>query len=158
MRTISYRLGDLAKATIGIGYEGENEHTRVQIDAGDVFAEYPEAVATMTVQPPKGNMYPVIVTRDGNMIIWDVTDSDLASKGTGELQLTFTDDNVVVKSCIAALNVKRSLQAQGPAPDPVQNWVDSATETLAGTGRHSGHNQRCAGSSKRIRRVRRPEG
>ncbi len=131
MRTISYRLGDLAKAIIDIGYVAENERTRVRIDAGDVFAEYPEAVATMTVQPPKGSAYPASVTRDGNIVIWDIMDSDLASRGQGEIQLTFTEGETVVKSCISRINVSRSIVGSGTAPEPVQDWVTNANETLA---------------------------
>ena len=37
MRTVSYRLGDLARATINIGKVAENEYTRVQFNAEQVF-------------------------------------------------------------------------------------------------------------------------
>ena len=131
MRTISYRLEDLKKVTIHIGYVGENEHTRVNIDAGEVFAENPDAVVTMKVQPPRGEVYPVTVSREGDIVTWDVKDSDLVSRGAGEIQLTFTEGTKVIKSCIARISIDRSIVGNGTAPDPVQDWVDSANEKLA---------------------------
>ena len=131
MRTISYRLEDLKKVTIHIGYVGENEHTRVNIDAGEVFAENPDAVVTMKVQPPRGEVYPVTVSREGDIVTWEVKDSDLVSRGAGEIQLTFTEGTEVIKSCIARISIDRSIVGNGTAPDPVQDWVDSANEKLA---------------------------
>ena len=39
MRTVTYKLDDLKKVAIHIGKVAENEYTRVQIDAGDIYAE-----------------------------------------------------------------------------------------------------------------------
>ena len=130
MRTISCKLEDLKNMTLHIGYEGENDYTSVRIDAGSVFAEYPDAVPSLKVQPPKGNMYPVIVARDGDTVIWNVKDSDTASNGNGEIQLTFTEGTVIRKSCTGKTNVHRSLKATGPAPDPLIDFLDMAEETV----------------------------
>ena len=131
MRTISYRLDDLKKARLSIGYEGENEHTQVRIDCADVFAEYPNAVATMTIQPPTGTAYPKTVETDGETVVWNVTASDLAANGYGEIQLTFTENNVIVKSVVSSFNVTRSIIGSGTAPDPVADWIEDANEKLA---------------------------
>ena len=131
MRTISYRLDDLKKARLSIGYEGENEHTQVRIDCADVFAEYPNAVATMTIQPPTGAAYPKTVETDGDTVVWNVTASDLAANGYGEIQLTFTENNVIVKSVVSSFNVTRSIIGSGTAPDPVADWIEDANEKLA---------------------------
>lgn len=130
MRTISYRLEDLKKVTIHIGYVGENEHTRVNIDAGEVFAENTDAAVTMKVQPPRGTAYPVTVNRDGDIVTWDVKNSDLVSRGAGEIQLTFTEGTEVIKSCIARISIDRSIVGDGTTPDPVQDWIDTANEKL----------------------------
>ena len=130
MRTVSYRLGDLARATINIGKVAENEYTRVQFNADQIFAEYPSATPSMAVISPAGVKYPAVVTREGNLIIWDVTDADLTAEGMGELQLTLTENGVVCKSFIARTRIERSIVADGEAPDPVQNWLDEAAEVL----------------------------
>ena len=130
MRTVSYRIGDLNKAVIHIGKVAENEHTRVQIDAGEIFAEYPNAAASLAVQPPEGQAYPVNVTRDGDLVLWDVKDSDLAAEGHGEIQLTFTEGSVVVKSTICRISVCRSIVGDGEAPTPIEDWIEEAQGVL----------------------------
>ena len=130
MRTVSYRLGDLARATINIGKVAENEYTRVQFNAEQIFAEYPAATAALSVINPEGTAYPAVVTREGDLIIWDVTDADLTAAGMGELQLTLTENGVVIKSYIARTRIERSIVASGSTPDPVQNWLDEAAEVL----------------------------
>jgi len=130
MRTISYKLDDLKKVVIPIGYEGENDHTRVIIDAGEVFKQYPAAAATLKVKPPHGTIYPVVVSREGDTVIWDVKETDCASNGTGEAQFTFTENSVIVKSMVTKININRSLVATGPAPDPIEDWLDEANEAL----------------------------
>ena len=134
MRTISYKLDDLKKVVIPIGYEGENNHTRVIIDAGEVFKQYPAAVATLKVKPPHGTIYPVVVRREGDTVIWDVKETDCASNGTGEAQFTFTENSVIVKNDVTKININRSLVATGPAPDPIEDWLDEATEVLDDLG------------------------
>lgn len=130
MRTVSYRLADLSKATIRIGRVGENDYTRVIFDSKTVFDDYPRAVPALTVKPPAGAAYPAVATREGDLVIWDVTDSDLVVNGYGEAQLTFTEDGVVCKSCIAKVIVDRSIRASGQAPDPVEDWLTAANTAL----------------------------
>ena len=130
MRTVTYRLADLQRASISIGFVGENEYTRVQFDALKVFDEYPSAIPSLSVVNPAGTAYPAVVTHDGDYVIWDVQDSDLAVQGRGEAQLTFTSDGVVVKSYVFRTVIDRSVVANGETPDPVQNWLDEAADVL----------------------------
>lgn len=131
MRSISYRIEDMKSAVISLGFVGENERTQVILDSAKVFGEYPEAVPTLAVIPPEGAAYPKTVTRDGNSVIWEVTDSDLAAEGDGEIQLTFTEGSVVAKSYTGRFRVCRSIVADGEAPDPVTDWITEANEKLA---------------------------
>jgi len=130
VRTISYKLDDLKKAIIRIGYVGENQHTQVRIDCKDLFKEYPDAAVSAAIVSPAGQSYPKVVTVDGSTVVWDVTDSDLAAEGDGEIQLTFTEGGVVAKTAVARFNVYRSITADGPAPDPVDDWLQEASEAL----------------------------
>ena len=130
MRSVSVRLEDLQKIIIPIGFVGENEHTRVLIDAGRVLDEYPEATATLTVAPPYGDPYPAVVTRDGKTVIWDVTDSDLIQEGQGEIQLSFTVGEVVAKSYIGRTRVNRSIVPASDIPDPMDDWLTRAGALL----------------------------
>lgn len=129
--TVSYKLEDLKKGVIiPIGFVGENDFTRVIFDAEEIYKKFPNASVSMKVQPPKGVIYPATVTRDGNTVIWQVKEADVANRGGGELQLTFTDGETKIKTYIARTDVKRSLAGNGHAPDPVQDWVDNAEEVL----------------------------
>ena len=130
MRTISYKLDDLKKTVIKIGYVGENRHTQVRLDCTDLFKEYPDAAVSASIVSPAGQSYPKVVTVDGSTVVWDVTDSDLAAEGDGEIQLTFTEGGVVAKTAVARFNVYRSITAEGPAPDPVDDWLQEASEAL----------------------------
>ena len=130
MRTVSYRLADLSNVTISLGFVGENEHTRVQFDAKKIFEQYPDAIPALTVRPPNGDAYPAVITLDGDLVIWDVSDSDLAYQGTGEIQLVFTEGETVAKSYIARTRISRSIVPTGEAPTPVENWMAHAAEVL----------------------------
>lgn len=131
MRTVSIRLIDLQVMKINLGFVGENEHTRVLIDCKKAFDQYPGAVPSLTVKPPQGDPYPAIVSRDGDIVSWDVTNSDLVYDGEGEIQLSFTQDNVVMKTYKGRTTIDKSILPSGEAPTPIQNWLDDANVALA---------------------------
>lgn len=141
MRIEYINLDKLASTVIGIGYEGEQNHTRVIIRCGAFFAKYPEANAGMAVEPSAGGIYPVALERDEGDLIWDVSPADLAPGGRGRLQLTFTDgiedDAEIIKSVIGAYEIQASLEVTGEAPDPIQNWIDDANAVLEEFGKIS---------------------
>ena len=126
MRSVSIRLIDLPKITIPIGFAGENLYTRVQIDCKKVFDEYPNASVSLTIKPPKSVPYPAFVTRENDIVIWDVSNSDLTQNGQGEIQLTFSVDEIIVKSYIGKIKIERSLLPEGEAPDAIQDWITRA--------------------------------
>lgn len=131
MRTVTYRLADLNRAVIPLGFVGENNHTRVIFDASKVFAEYPAAVPALTVQPPQGTSYPAVVVRDGDYVHFDVSDSDLIHAGTGELQLAFVQDAVHVRTFIARTRIDRSIVPTGEIPEPLEDFLEAASAAVA---------------------------
>lgn len=132
MRSVSIRLCDLERATIPIGFAGENLHTKINIDCMKMFEEYPTAIVSLTVKPPRGDAYPAVATRDGDIVTWEVTDSDLIYEGTGEIQLAFTVDEVIAKSYVGKTRIIRSIVPTGSIPTPIQNWIAQANEILEG--------------------------
>ena len=132
MRSVSIRLEDLCKITIPIGFAGENLRTTVRIDCMKMFQDYPDAIATLSVKPPEGKPYPTVVTRDGDIVVWEVTSSDLASQGYGEIQLSFLVDDVVAKSFVGKTRVDKSILPTGQAPDPIKDWIVRAEAALEG--------------------------
>ena len=130
MNPIRLTLKELETKTIPIGREGENDYTVVTIDCAEVFEKHPNAVATMRAQNYRKQIYPVTIVRDENDIVWTVKDSDLTVKGDGRIQLTFTEGTIIHKTVIGRTLVLKSLITNGPAPDPVQDWLDEAEEAL----------------------------
>lgn len=128
-------LQELSEKKLEIGYVGEKNHTRVIINCPFMFYHYPDAVGTMIAMPPVGDLYPVILERDGTDLIWDVSESDLAYAGSGQFQLTFTDgsgdDAEVIKTVYGSYSVNQSLEATGEAPDPIEHWMEEAEVKLA---------------------------
>lgn len=131
MATVSYRLEDLKKAIVGIGYVGENDHMHVLIDCKEVFDEYPDAVPTMAIVPPVGESYPKVVNRNGDVVEWLVKNSDVAAEGDGEFQITFTEGEVIKKSVNGRFRVIRSISGSGNAPSGYEDWETDANEKLA---------------------------
>jgi len=130
LRTVTYRLGDLQSAVVRIGFVGENEHTRVIFDCKKVFDEYPSALAALTVQPPEGAAYPAVVVRDGDLVYWDIYDSDLVYDGRGEGQLAFSENGKAVRSFVFKTVIDRSIVPTGEVPEPLDDFLTRAGEAL----------------------------
>ena len=130
MKKINVMLANLEATTIPIGRVGENLHTQVKINCVGIFQNYPNATVSLTVQPPQGDAYPATTTRDGIYIEWDVKNSDLTTEGTGRIQLTFTDDEEVIKTVIGYTQILSSIEPTGTAPTPIENWIDEANAVV----------------------------
>lgn len=125
------RFGDQA---LLLGRVGENRATRVLIDLKSILSQYPDAIASITAKPPGGAEYPAAVKQEGGILTWEITRADIGNKaGSGQAQITIQDaDGTVIKTAIACTRISESLgDATAPASDPVENWIDKATGTLA---------------------------
>ena len=125
------RLEEIGKKKITIGKVAENLRTCIGFDCADIFAEYPDAVPALTVINPKGISYPAIVQRSGSSVLWEIRDSDLTAAGTGEIQLSFIQGEVIAKRYTGRIEVIRSIQSTGEAPDPITEWETEADAKLA---------------------------
>ena len=129
-RTQKLMLKDLAKKTLNLGYVGENDHTQIIIDCSEVFWDYPNAVPVLNVQPPRGDKYPATqITKDGDDLIWTISDSDIIYAGNGRIQLKFTNNGEIVKSAVGSTKIDGSIETTGDAPAPLEDWMDRAEET-----------------------------
>ena len=130
MRSVSVRLDDLKTTVLNLGYVGENEHTQVRIDCKKMYDQYPAASASLTVSPPSGAAYPAVIERDGDLVIWDITDSDLINEGAGEIQLSFTTGEIVAKTYIGRFKVSRSIVPTGEIPEGIDDFLTRAGAAL----------------------------
>lgn len=131
MRSVSVRLADLDRVKINLGIAGENEHTHVLFDCKKAFDQYPNATPFLIVTPPRGDIYPAVVTRDGDIVEWVVTDSDLIYHGNGKVQLQFKQGDIIMKSYEAMTSIAKSSEPTGTVPTPIQTWITQANAILA---------------------------
>lgn len=130
MRSSTWRLEDLRNVILNLGFVGENLHTRQIFDCKKMFDQYPNASVSMTVTPPEGEPYPGTIERDGDMVIWDVRDSDLVAEGDGEIQLVFTQEPHIARSYNARTHVCRSQVQTGDVPSGLEDFVTRADQLL----------------------------
>ena len=130
MRIVKLKLCEITTKVIPIGFEGEQNHTQVIIDASPILTDYPDATVALAVKPPVGNIYPKAAQKSGNNVVWDVSASDCANEGSGEYQITFNDGDDIIKSFIGYYKVYNSLIGNGSAPDPVEDWLEDAQAVL----------------------------
>lgn len=123
-------LATLNTGVLDFGYVGENNHIKYVIQCDSVFDDYPDASASLLVKAPPGTVYPKQITQTGKNVEWMITESDTAYPGSGQIQLTFTDDGTVVKTVISNTNVKVSLVGDDPPPDPITDWITQANEII----------------------------
>ena len=134
MRDIILMLDRFGDQALLLGRVGENRATRVLIEMKSILSQYPDAIASITVKQPGRAEYPATVKQEGGFLMWEITRADIGDKaGSGQAQITIQDaDGTVIKTAIACTRVSESLgDATAPAPDPVETWLDKATDTLA---------------------------
>ena len=134
MRDIILALDRFGDQALLLGRVGENRATRVLIDLKSILSQYPDAIASITVKQPDRTEYPAAVKQEDGILTWEITSADIGDKaGSGQAQITIQDaDGTIIKTAIACTRVGESLgDATAPAPDPVETWIDKATDTLA---------------------------
>ena len=130
MRSSTWRLEDLRTTIFNLGFVGENEHRQLRIDCKEAFDEYPTASPSLTVCPPEGESYPAVIERDGDFVLWTITDSDLVHEGSGEIQLSFTVSETVAKSYPGRIKVMRSIVPTGEIPEGIDDFLTRAGAAL----------------------------
>lgn len=130
MRVKNLTLAELEEKVIAIGFVDENLYTQVRIDCKELFDEHPDAIPSLAVQPPQGDAYPAVVTRDGDIVVWNVAKSDVQYANLGRLQLTFVIGEIVAKSYVGKYVIDKSLIPDGEAPTPIENWLTQAATAL----------------------------
>lgn len=118
-----------------VGYEGENDARGFAFDYSAWSEEYGSGVLQMLLQRQgDADPYPVVLSagEDGTAI-WTPSATDTAVRGSGEIQLIYTVDEVVAKTAVVRVLIDRSLGASGDPPEPYENWLDRLTELAGAT-------------------------
>ena len=103
-------LKKLASKTLGFGWQGENLHTKVIIDCSDLLQDYPDAeVEIRAIMPGSQEIYKPEITVSDGRVTWEFTQAELARNGFGQMQLTFTNGEEVIKSDVGSFTINESL-------------------------------------------------
>lgn len=129
-RSTEIRLDEPKTKKIQLGFVGENLYRQVWFMCDEIYAQFPHAAAALTVMPPKGQSYPAVLERVDNAVVWNITDSDLAYRGRGEIQLSFVVDEMVAKTYVGRFEIERSLSPQGEAPTGIDDFLTRAGAAL----------------------------
>ena len=103
-------LKKLGSKTLSFGWQGENVHTKVIIDCSDLLQDYPDAeVEIRAIMPGNPEIYKPEITVDDGFVTWEFTREELIRPGFGQMQLTFTDGEEVIKSDVGSFTINESL-------------------------------------------------
>lgn len=123
-----------------LGRQGENQAQAVIWQ--DIAAQYADLYGEGTFQLMVERCgdaapYPVALTRDGDSLVWTVSDSDTARSGVGRCELTYLVGGAVAKSKTWQTQVLASFTADGSAepPEPAQSWVQEVLEAAVSAGK-----------------------
>lgn len=114
------------KRNIVLGYEGENAVTQIIFVYDDSWLTYGEGEFKIRVLR-NGDKYAynaelVNDDRENRTLTMTVTDTELAVKGNGEMQLCYFVGEAIKKSCIYSFKVLRSIDTGViETPPPIQN-------------------------------------
>lgn len=123
----------MKESTLRLGYQGEDERTRVIFDLSDLIEEFGAGtVSLLVVRPWEKDGSPVVISQGENgQYYWDVTDADLQNEGGGEAQIVFIPEGRVAKTHIWKTIVSRSISETENPPEPWQGWVDQVLDAAA---------------------------
>ena len=129
---------DLAADTIlnvMVGQQDENEVREVVFDFSDWYTTYGSGTISLAIQRPKDEWpYEGTLTVDNSThkATWEISDTDSAYAGIGQIQLSYTVGTAVKKSVVYRFTVYKSLGALGNVITPIQiqTFIDEVTEAL----------------------------
>lgn len=132
MGTVNINLSEAQNLNLPLGLQLENEVTEVVFDFSAWQTAYGSGDLGLSIQRPGDSQpYAGELTIDGTDATWTVSSLDIAYKGVGEIQLTYTVGTVVKKSVIYKFTVYKSLGANGEYPSPGQTWQEEIEEDIA---------------------------
>lgn len=113
---------------IFLGRRGENLATQICFDVPEDLSSY--AYTVYVRRPRERESYPAAhIARDGNTIVWTVSNVDTENSGEGQVQIRFTDNDVVVKTLVYRTEVGIAIDINtSPAPEWQATWLDALTE------------------------------
>lgn len=117
-----------------IGFRGENKAHQVEFDISEFVTAFGDGVAQLIFQRPQDSVpYPCVITRNGNTVVWTITDTETAQFGNfGMCELSYHVDDVLAKSETWQVIVKDALGVPSDdVPEPYQDWLDQVIANVS---------------------------
>ena len=125
--------------TLLIGRRGENEVTTVAFDFSEWASEFGSGVVDLYVKRfGDDSAYPVVLTIDGTVASWLVTETDTNVAGYGKAEYVYRVDGKIAKSAVFPFFVAEDIgQPASEPPDPYESWLEQLTALGAETEAHA---------------------
>ena len=125
--------------TLLIGRRGENEVTTVAFDFTEWASEFGSGVVDLYVKRfGDDSAYPVVLTIDGTVASWLVTETDTNVAGYGKAEYVYRVDGKIAKSAVFPFFVAEDIgQPASEPPDPYESWLEQLTALGAETEAHA---------------------
>lgn len=125
MRHITANTG----RTIPLGRRGENHATEVSFDVSAWLKDYPNGEIRLIAQRAgDAYPYPIDCVRQGDTVVWTVSNADSGVEGFGVCELQLLSGNTLVKSRPYATYVATTLDDPGEAPEPMEGYLQRIQE------------------------------
>ena len=116
-------------AMLPLGVQGENGVTEVRIDFTEWALAFDDGLLSVRVDRADGApTYAPVLSVEGTVAIWTVTNVDTGASGTGRVQFVYQANDVQERSCIFNTYVAPSLGEPGEAPDPYADLIERMAE------------------------------
>lgn len=122
---------------IDLGIRGENEARPIVFDFAALgLKDFGEGTAVLLIKrAPDETAYPAAVTsQDGDTLTWLPTETDTYYKGYGKAELFWyptANENELAKSIVFTTYLANDIGTPGPAPEPIEDWLEELTELAA---------------------------
>ena len=110
---------------IVLGHAGDNDAVEVVFNIEKLIDDYGEGECLLLHQRcGDAAGYLCQTNRQGNTLHWLIKNTDTAVEGQGRCELTYSVDNVVVKSEIFMTMVRETILNGENVPEPWRDWVE----------------------------------
>ena len=127
---------------VALGFAGENLARTVEWDIGPWMETYGEGeVQLLAKRPVDKNPYPVVVTRDGDSVLWTVRKEDLwYGNELGQAQLFYLmDGQVVARSKAFRTMTREAIEGDvQECSEPERDWVEQVLQSVASAEESAG--------------------
>ena len=127
---------------VALGFAGENLARTVEWDIGPWMETYGEGeVQLLAKRPVDKEPYPVVVTRDGDSVIWTVRKEDLwDGNEEGRAQLFYlVDGQVVARSKAFRTMTREAIEGDvQECSEPERDWVEQVLQSVAAAKESAG--------------------